>query len=101
MPEQSGIAQLRRNFGRLRCCYACLSERSLSAGNPPWGVSAFVDAANAMSRLILLNNPMACCARFTAEPGRACLKDYIHTPGVCMLRDASMRLTAGPAVADR
>ena len=41
-----------------------------------------MDAANAMSRLILLNKPYGVLCQFTAEPGRACLKDYIHTPGV-------------------
>lgn len=35
-----------------------------------------------MSRLILLNKPYGVLCQFTAEPGRACLKDYIDTPGV-------------------
>lgn len=35
-----------------------------------------------MSRLILLNKPYGVLCQFTAEPGRACLKDYISEPGV-------------------
>ncbi|MCB2071006.1 MAG: pseudouridine synthase [Ottowia sp.] len=35
-----------------------------------------------MSRLILLNKPYGVLCQFTAEPGRACLKDYVREPGV-------------------
>lgn len=35
-----------------------------------------------MSRLILFNKPFGVLCQFTAEPGRACLKDWIDLPGV-------------------
>ena len=35
-----------------------------------------------MSRLILLNKPYGVLCQFTAEAGRACLKDFVSEPGV-------------------